>query len=364
MMADLKRTPLFEVYKKHGAKVVEFAGWELPVQFSGIKDEHLAVRERAGIFDVSHMGEIRIAGPGALEFIQAATPNDLQKIKKGGSQYSAFLNPEGGIIDDIFIYRLGDDDFMICVNAANADQDFEWLTGLPRSDCELINQSGEWAQLAVQGPCAPEIAARVLGGGVSAVRRFQAAALEFEGQKLWAARTGYTGEDGFELFAPPGLAVRLWESLLAAGRDCGLVPCGLGSRDTLRLEMGYPLHGHDISPDITPHEAGLSWIVSDTKDFVGREALERQMREGLKKKRTGLVMEEPGIARDGCRIIAPHGEGKVTSGTKTPSLENPVALGYVPAEDAAPGNLVEVEIRGRLKKARTAGWPFYKVKKF
>jgi len=363
-MSDLKRTPLFPVYGPLGGRLVDFGGWELPVQFAGIKAEHLAVRAQAGIFDVSHMGEVRVKGPGALAFLQRVTTNDVARLADGHSQYSGLLNPEGGFIDDLFVYRLAADHYFLCVNAGNTDADFAWLSAQPHPDCAVENESPAWAQVAVQGPAAVAIVDDLAGGTVAGVPRLGIKSARLEGIETMCARTGYTGEDGFEIFVPAASGVALWDALLAAGQGRGLLPCGLGARDTLRLEMGYPLHGHDISPTITPVEAELNWIVAMKKgEFIGRAAIERQQREGVSRKRVGLVMIDPGIPRDHFKVFAPHGEGVVTSGTKTPSLDAAIALAYVPVADAAAGTVVEVEIRGSRKKARVQKWPFYKAGK-
>jgi aminomethyltransferase len=359
-MSQLKRTPLFPVYEKYHGRVVEFAGWELPVQFSGINDEHLAVRRRAGIFDVSHMGEVFARGPGALAFLQRASMNDASRLPPGKAQYTALLNESGGIIDDIYIYCLTEREYLICVNAANADRDFAWLESLAHPDCELKNESAEWAQIAVQGPAAAGIVERAAGASIADIGRFHIGRARVGGVNVLPARSGYTGEDGFELFTPAAEAVKVWEALMDAGQDDGLVPCGLGARDTLRLEMGFPLHGHDITVETSPLEAGLErFLALDKPDFVGRAALVKQKKEGLGRRRAGMVMAEPGVPRDGHRIVAPHGEGRVTSGTKTPCLASAIAMGYVPVKDAAAGTEVEIEIRGRLKKARVEPLPFY-----
>jgi aminomethyltransferase len=358
-MPGLKRTPLFPLYEKHKARVVEFAGWEMPVTFTGIKHEHLAVRRRAGIFDVSHMGEISVRGPGAGSFLQRALSSDVSRVKKGRAQYGAILNRAGGIIDDVFIYRLGDEEYLLCVNASNADRDFQWLSALDRPRCELENQSNAWAQVAIQGPKAAGIMERASQADVKSISRLGIEPILVSGTEILAARTGYTGEDGFELFIPAERAVEVWEALVEAG-DEDLAPCGLGARDTLRLEMGYPLHGHDISSETTPIEADLEWITAmEKEDFVGRDALEKQMADGVETKRVGMVMEDSGVPRDGYRIIAPHGEGRVTSGTKTPCLAAAVAMGYVPVEDAKDGTGLMIEIRSKQRKAIVQKWPFY-----
>jgi aminomethyltransferase len=363
-MPVLKRTPLFEVYVRHTPRLIDFGGWELPVQFAGINEEHLAVRARAGIFDVSHMGELTVRGPGALAFLQRVTCNDVGKIAVRGAQYSAILNPDGGIIDDIFIYRLGPEDFFLCVNAANADRDYAWLAQAGGEGYTLKNESVAWAQVALQGPQAPAIYNAASGHDFLAIPRHNIVDVDFQGVPVLVARSGYTGEVGPEIFIPAAQAVKVWEALIAAGEQRGLVPAGLGARDTLRLEMGYPLHGHDIRPDTTPLEADLAWIVAlDKGDFIGRDALVRQQAQGIARQRVGMVMQDHGIPRDGYRIVAPHGEGKVTSGTKTPSVDQAIAMGYVPVADAAEGTIVEVDIRGKLKKARVAKPPFYRKAK-
>jgi aminomethyltransferase len=361
LMSELKRTPLFEVYRRHGARLVDFGGWELPVQFSGIKEEHLAVRNKAGIFDVSHMGEIRVSGQGAPAFIQYAATNDAARMERGGSLYSAILNESGGFIDDVFIYCMGEREFLLCVNAANARRDFEWLSSISHPECDVIDESDSWAQIAVQGPESAEIVGSAAGIDLSMLKRLHHAPLEIAGADVVAARTGYTGEDGFELFVPAGMAIEVWDALMEAGGPRGLLPCGLGARDTLRLEMGYPLHGHDITDEITPIEADLEWIVAMYKDdFVGREALAEFKKNGIARKRVGILMQEAGVPRDGYGIVAPHGEGRVTSGTKTPCLDSAIAMGYVPAGDAADGTRVQVEIRGKFKSAVVSKWPFYR----
>jgi glycine cleavage system T protein (aminomethyltransferase) len=360
-MTGLKQTPLFNVYKDTKARLVDFGGWELPVQFSGIKDEHLSVREKAGIFDVSHMGEIRVKGAGALNFIQRAACNDASRLSPGKSQYSALLNEKGGFVDDIFIYMLKEEDYLICVNASNTDTDYKWLCKMDQPDCEVKNESQNWAQIALQGPVATKIFHKISDLVQNSVDKLCIAKARVEGVDVLAARTGYTGEDGFEIFVPSEKAVTIWQTITDAGKSIGLVPCGLGARDTLRLEMGYPLHGHDISPDLTALEADLSWIVALSKDdFVGKKALLKQKNEGVTKKRVGFILDDPGIARDGYKIIASSGEGIVTSGTKTPCLEKAIGMGYVPVADSEDGSPIEIEIRGKLKKARVSKWPFYK----
>ena len=355
------RTPLYPVYARHGAKLILFGAWELPVQFSGIKEEHLAVRAAAGVFDVSHMGEVRLRGPGALAALQRLATNDAGRLEPYQGQYSALLDPHAGIIDDIIVYCLAPDDYLLCVNANNTETDLRWIQEQVRGEAEVVDESSTWAQIALQGPAAVAIMQNCTERP-EAIRRFTIMPRQVAGVAVLAARSGYTGEDGFELFIPASAAIAVWQALVEAGAGFGLKPCGLGARDTLRLEMGYPLHGHDISRDTTPLEAGLEWIVAWPKgDFIGREALLRQKQEGARKKRIGFVMEEPGIPRDGYPILVEgRGVGKVTSGTRTPSLPAAVGMGYVPVEFSQPGREIMVQIREQPRRARVAPWPFYR----
>ena len=314
-----KRTPLFPVYARHGAKLIPFGAWELPVQFTGIKEEHLAVRSAAGIFDVSHMGEVRVRGRGALSALQRITTNDAGRLKACSGQYSALLDSHAGIIDDIIVYCQEPNDYLLCVNANNAELDARWIKEQVGTQAKVLDESAAWAQIALQGPGSLEI----LGNCTDrpgAIQRFMLIPRQVAGVTVLAARTGYTGEDGFELFIPAEKAIAVWDALFRGGEGLGLKPCGLGARDTLRLEMGYPLHGHDISRETTPLEADLEWIVAwDKGDFIGRPALSRQKQEGVRKKRIGFRMEEPGIPRDGYPILVQgRAVGQVTSGTRTP----------------------------------------------
>jgi len=361
-LEGLKRTPLYPAYQD-SARLVDFAGWELPVYFAGIKEEHLAVREKAGIFDTSHMGELRILGPDAINFVQRVFCNDLMKIPDGKAQYGAFLNFEAGIIDDVIVYRISATELFICVNAANADKDFQWLLDQKSmAKIEILNQSGEYAQIAVQGPKAMTVFSRLFPDAEK-IGRFAFVQTEVLDQKCIIGRTGYTGEDGVEIFCPAEKAGRVWSALLEQGKPEGIQPCGLGARDTLRLEMGFPLHGHDISEQTTPLEADLAWIVGWGKNFIGKEVLEKQRVLGVGKKRIGLKMIDKGIARDGYPIKA-EGRviGKVTSGTKTPCLQNPIAMGYVETGFAEIGKELRVEIRGEDKKSQVVPLPFLREK--
>jgi aminomethyltransferase len=363
-LENAKRTPLFTAYKDSG-KIVDFAGWALPVTFKGVNAEHLAVREAAGMFDTSHMGEVRVKGPDAFAYAQKIFCNDLSKIPNGKAQYGELLNPNAGIIDDLIAYRMSETEIFFCVNAANADKDFKWMKSQKAGEkIEIINQSEAYAQIAVQGPKAAAILNKLLPGISDKVGTFFFAQETLLGEKSIIARTGYTGEDGFEIFYPAGSAVKLWNGLLEAGKPEGLEPCGLGARDTLRLEMGYPLHGHDISEDTTPLEAGLGWTLGWNKNFIGKEKLEQQKAAGVTKKRVGMEMIDRGIARDGYPVKA-EGKviGKVTSGTKTPCLDKAIAVAYVETRFAGLGQELFVEIRSEDKKAVVVKMPFYKKAK-
>jgi aminomethyltransferase len=335
----LRRTPLFERHAALGARLVPFAGWEMPVQYSGITAEHHAVRTRAGVFDVSHMGELHIAGDSARDYLQARLSNDLDRIDVGEAQYTLLTNDRGGIVDDLIVYRLGADDYLLVVNAANVDSDHAALS-------ELEDVSGDWAYLAVQGPEALER----LGLEVEpfSVRE----EVEVLGVRCLVAGTGYTGERGCELGCAPDDAVALWDGIL----ERGVQPCGLGARDTLRLEVCYPLHGNDITPDRTPIEAGLGWACALDKDFTGVEVLRRQKQEGPAEKLAAFIMEDPGIPRAGMPIAE---GGVVTSGTLSPMLDVGIGLGYVPAALAEVGSEVTLDLRGRPRRARIVRKPFY-----
>jgi aminomethyltransferase len=358
------RTPLYDAHVRAGARLVEFAGWEMPVQYAGILDEHAAVRERAGLFDVSHMGEIVFRGPKALEALQRAFTNDLAKCADGQAQYGCLCKDDGGIVDDVVVYRRAADDLLVCVNASNRTKDFEWLRGRAFG-AEVTNESDDWAQIALQGPLAVQILQRLTGVRLSTVGTYRFTQGEVAGVPCIVARTGYTGEDGFELFCPPSEATRLWDALLDAGGPDGVRPCGLGARDSLRLEMAYRLYGSDMDEQTTPLEAGLAWVVKlDKGEFSGREALRRQKEAGLSRKLVGFTLTEPGIARHGYPVLQDgKAVGTVTSGTKSPSLGIPIGLAYVPTALAAEGSAFHVEIRGRPAAARVVKTPFHSKSK-
>ena len=358
----LKRTPIYSAHRRAGAKLVDFAGWEMPVQYQGVIDEHLAVRSRAGLFDVSHMGEIEVRGAGALEFCQALTANDVARLQIFQAQYNLLLNERGGVVDDVIVYRVKADAYFICVNASNCDKDFAWLRERASGGVEVENQSALYGQLALQGPAAVKILARLTAQRLDEIPSFHFAFADVAAIRCMIARTGYTGEDGFELYCHSAQAERLWKVLLEAGAPEGLVAVGLGARDTLRLEKGYPLYGHELDETTTPLEAGLDWVAKLAKPmFLGREVLLKQKAEGIARKLIGLELMEPGIARRDYQLFK-HGRnvGRVTSGTLSPSLKKAIALAYVASAEAVLGNVIDVEIRRRTVPARVVALPFYR----
>ena len=358
------KTPLHGRHVALGAKMAPFAGWEMPVQYAGITEEHLAVRQAAGLFDVSHMGEIEVAGTDALAAVQRLSTNDAGRLEIGQAQYSALATPEGTFVDDLLVYRLADDHFLLVVNAANTAAGYRWIQdGIADiGDAVAVNTSSRYALLAVQGPRALDVAQSLTDMDLAAIRHYRFATGEVAGLRATVSRTGYTGEDGFEIFVAPQVAERLWTALLSAGRPHGLQPAGLGARDTLRLEAAMRLSGRDIDRTTTVLEAGLGWIVGWRKPaFIGRDALLRQREAGVDRKLVGFEMAGPGIARHGYAVHAGGGRvGVVTSGTRTPSVGKAIGLAYVPAAGAAPGTEYEVDVRGRRVPARVVPLPFYK----
>ncbi|HKQ61452.1 MAG TPA: glycine cleavage system aminomethyltransferase GcvT [Candidatus Polarisedimenticolaceae bacterium] len=363
MTADGGRpTPLHELHLAAGARMVDFAGWHMPVQYAGVIEEHLAVRSAAGLFDVSHMGEVRVSGPHAPDYLQAITPNDVARLTPGRAHYNALTTPAGTFIDDLLVYRLGEREFMLVLNAANTAKDIAWLQQqAARFDVRVEPVSEQWALLALQGPRARAILARRLDG-LDALRYYGFAEREVAGASWIVSRTGYTGEDGFEIYLPPDAAPRLWTELLEAGRADGLQPIGLGARDTLRLEAKMALYGNDIDDTTTVLEADLGWIVKlDKGEFVGRDVLARQAREGVARRLVGFEMLGRAIARHGYAAHAAGREvGRVTSGSPAPFLKKNIGLVYLPSELAAEGTPFEVDVRGRREPARVVPTPFYK----
>jgi aminomethyltransferase len=352
------RTPLYDKHLEASGRMVEFAGFDMPVQYSGILQEHAAVRENVGMFDVSHMGEITLDGPRALETAQRLVTNDLSKCKDGQAQYSALCNEKGGVIDDIIVYRFSPERLFICVNASGRTKDFDWMRAHAGEGVAVGQRSDDWAQIAIQGPNAPRLVdslcePRVLDLGYYHFREATVAGV----RGCIVARTGYTGEDGFEVFVPPSGAAPLWDTL----REKGVVPCGLGARDSLRLEVAYRLYGNDMDEEHTPLEAGLGWIVKLDKPggFIGSDALIRQKQEGLRRKLAGFKLTGKGIARHGYPVLKDgQRAGEVTSGTMSPVLQEAIGLAYLPAGAAKEGSTFEVEIRGKPVAAQVVKTPF------
>jgi aminomethyltransferase len=363
----MKRTPLHEAHVALHAKLVDFAGWEMPLQYTGVVDEYHAVRTAAGLFDVSHMGRISVSGPGALSFLQRVTTNNVAKLAVFDSHYSMVCNPTGGIKDDIFVYRIGASDFLLCVNASNREKVVGWLreqlSGV--NDVKLQDQSAELAQVALQGPAAPSILADLLSG-LDRMKPRRCLEASLLGVPSLVARTGYTGEPGYELYVPAGGAPRIWNELLARGRSAGLKPAGLGSRDLLRLEMAYLLYGNDIREDTSPLEAGVAWVVDLHKsDFIGRDRLVQQHKQGVSRRLVAFELTEKAVPRQGFKILG-NGRwdgqviGEVTSGNLSPLLQKGIGLGYVPPEAAAVGSTIVIDIRGKLAPATIVKPPFYR----
>jgi aminomethyltransferase len=355
----LKKTPLNAIERELGGKMVDFGGWDLPVQFSGILDEHAAVRQRAGIFDVSHMGELTVKGPAALDLLQSATCNDVSKLEDGRAQYNGLLYPTGGFVDDILIYRNAPDDYFVVVNASNTDKDYDWIADLAKEkDVEVRNVSADYAQLALQGPEAERILQPMTDVDLAPMKYYRFAAGRVDGVPAIVSRTGYTGEHGFEIYVAPEHGPAIFGKLVLQG----VTPCGLGARDTLRLEAKMALYGNDIDHSTTPLEADLGWIVKiDKGDFLGRDVLQREKSEGPARKLVGFEMIDRGIGRHGYPIVDGSGEiGVVTSGTHSPTLKKAIGLAYLPTDRSTPGTEFSILIRGRETRARVVPTPFYK----
>jgi aminomethyltransferase len=353
---DLRRTPLYEQHVELGAKLVPFAGWEMPVQYEGVREEHAAVRTHAGAFDVSHMGQVEAEGPGALAFLQRVLSNDVAAIGLGGAQYSCLCAEDGGVLDDLFAYRLGGDRYLIVTNSANHGSDLAWLGRWSRGvDVAVRDVADRYAMLAVQGPHARAIASRALG--VELPARMRVAAARVGDRPALVCGTGYTGEDGVELLLDPEIAPAIWAELL----DAGVVPCGLGARDTLRLEVCFHLHGNDLTPERNPIEAGLGWCCREATGFVGAEAVARARAEGTAERLVPFKIEGPGIPRQGNPVmLGSERVGTVSSGSFSPSLEVGIGMAYLKSDLAEPGVEVEIDVRGKRRPARIATKPLYR----
>lgn len=358
----LKQTPLNGVHRALGARMVDFGGWDMPVQYSSILDEHHAVRTAVGLFDVSHMGEIEIKGPEALALVNWVSTNDAARLHDGQAHYSGLLYEHGGFVDDILVHRVSGAHFFLCVNASNQDKDYEHIAAQNRWRCTVANNGARYAQLAIQGPKALPVLQRLTRADLGGIRYYWFADGEVLGRPARIARTGYTGEDGFEIYVAPESAGACWNALLDAGAESGIKPCGLGARNTLRMEAGMALYGHEIDASITPLEAGLGWIVKFDKDgFLGRARLEQQKAAGVKRKLIGFEMRGRGIGRDGYEVrVAGEPAGWVTSGGPSPTLNKNIGMCYLPAHLAQPGLSIEIVVRNQPVEAVTVPIPFYK----
>lgn len=357
----MKKTPLFDEHVKLGARMVEFAGWQMPIQYKGLREEHQGVRQHVGLFDVSHMGEVRFKGPKALETLQWLTTNDVAKLNINEAQYSLLPNDQGGLVDDIIIYCIAPNaDYLVCVNAANKDKDLEWMLKNNKG-ADITDESSKWAQIAVQGPNALALLKDVFQMNFNSTKPFTFDSVSFEGQQTFIAFTGYTGEKGAEIFVKAAYAASLWTQLLKQGAKFEVQPIGLGARDTLRTEMKYSLYGHEIDDTSNPYEAGLGWVIkADKKDFIGKELILKHKAAGLKRKLIGFKMLEKGIPREGYSLFSFDNKeiGRVTSGTHSPSLDEPIGIGYVATGFEAEGTEFFVDIRGRKVKAKVCKTPF------
>jgi aminomethyltransferase len=362
--ASLKRTPLNARHRALGARMVPFAGWDMPIEYAGVTDEHLAVRTRAGVFDVSHIGEIEIAGGNALDAIQLISSNDATRLQVGQAHYSALTTPDGTFVDDMLVYRMAPNHFMLVVNASNIEKDYNWIAGQIREigNVAAVDASSRYALIAIQGPAASEVLQPLTGVELAQVKYYWFAHGEVANARATVSRTGYTGEDGYEIFVPPNMADRVWQALLEAGRPANVLPCGLAARDTLRLEAAMRLYGNDIDETTSVLEADLGWTVGWKKpSFIGHERLREQKANGVTRKLVGFEMIDRGIARHGHRIVR-DGEpvGVVTSGTQTPFLKKAIGMAYLPIEMTSPDTVFDIDIRGRLGRAQVVPLPFYK----
>ncbi|HUO33441.1 MAG TPA: glycine cleavage system aminomethyltransferase GcvT [Candidatus Acidoferrum sp.] len=362
--AELRKTSLNTVHRHLGAKMVNFGGWDMPLEYTGILSEHEAVRTRVGLFDVSHMGEIEIRGPEALALVQWVSCNDASKLSIGQAHYSGLMTPQGTFVDDLLVHKLAEDHYLLCVNAANQDDDFAHIRKHNRFKAHLENAGPRYSQLAIQGPRALDILQSLTPISLAPIRYYHFVFGKVSGVDALIARTGYTGEDGFEVYFRPAHSEKLWSEILNAGKSAGILPCGLGARNTLRLEAGMCLYGNEIDTTTTPLEAGLGWICKlDKGEFLGSDVLRQQKHAGLSRKLAGFEMLDKRIGRDGYPVFVGGKEaGRVTSGCPAPHLKKNIGMAYVPPAVSAPGAEIEISIRGSLVPARTVPLPFYKRK--
>lgn len=360
--AEPKKTPLFETHQKLGAKLVDFHGWMMPIQYEGIVKEHHAVRERVGLFDISHMGEIRVRGKDALSFLQKIMTNDLSKLQAGQCLYSPMCKSDGGIVDDTVTYKFAGDNYLVVVNASNIDQDANWFVNNKTGDVSIENESDATGLLAVQGPKSVDVFKAAFGKDLESIDYYHFIETELDGVPLVVSRTGYTGEKGVEIFCPADKVVPLWEKIMEKGKPFGIAPIGLGARDTLRLEMKFALYGNDITSETNPLEAGLRWTVSFEKgDFIGRDALLKAKDKGLKRRLVCFQLEEPGVARHGFEVWNDsHQIGEVTSGTVSPVLGKSIGLAYVETGYGKPGSAIKIAVRQKKLNAKVVQPPFVK----
>jgi aminomethyltransferase len=364
----LKKTPLNEVHRTLGGKMVDFGGWDMPVQYkAGVIEEHMATRTRAGLFDVSHMGEIWVEGRDAIPFVNRITTNDVTKLVDGQAHYSTLTNENGGVVDDLLVYRFNDEKLLLVVNASTTDKDWAWITSHKGEDDDLAltNASVSYCQIAIQGPKAIGILQKLTDTNLDEIKYYHFTIGHVDGVESIISRTGYTGEDGFEVYAPAENAQQLWEKMLETGAEEGILPCGLAARNTLRLESAMSLYGHELGDDITPLEANLGWITKLQKgDFVGRDKIAELKEKGIKRKLVGFEMREPGIARDGYDVYVEDDKvGTVTSGSPAPFLKKNIGLAFVPPEFANVGQELRIDVRGKRLAAEVVPTPFYKRQK-
>ncbi|MXV38183.1 glycine cleavage system aminomethyltransferase GcvT [Flavobacteriaceae bacterium Ap0902] len=357
----MKKTAFNQIHKDLGAKMVEFAGYEMPVQYSGVKQEHMAVRENIGLFDVSHMGQFRVKGADAEKFLQGITSNDISKIKINQAQYSCFPNPKGGIKDDLIIYKVQEDEFLLVVNAGCLDKDWAWVNEKKEGEVEIINESDDTSLLAIQGPKTVEAMQSLTDVKLDEIKFYHFVVDTFAGvENVLISATGYTGSGGFEIYFPNDAADKMWNAVMQAGKDFGIEPCGLASRDTLRLEKGFCLYGNDINENTTPLEAGLGWITKLDTDFIGSDVLKKQKEEGIKRKLIAFKMVDRGIPRQHYKLVDAEGTeiGEVTSGTQSPVLKEGIGLGYVSMGHHKIGTEIYVQVRKNNLKAEVVKLPF------
>ncbi len=368
---NLKQTPLNATHRELGGRMVDFGGWDMPVQYpAGVIEEHMRCRTRSGLFDVSHMGEIWVHGPDAIAFVNRLTTNDVTKLVDGQAHYSALTRENGGVVDDLLVYRFGGEKLLLVVNAGTTEKDWEWISSHKKDsdNVSLKNASAEYCQIAIQGPEAVGILQQLTETDLSAIKYYHFEEGRVDGVDAIISRTGYTGEDGFEVYAAPEFAEQLWKKILSTakyGSPDGILPCGLAARNTLRLESAMSLYGHELGDDITPLEAGLGWITKLQKgEFIGSAALAEQKETGLTRKIVGFEMTEPGIARDGFEVFV-DGEkvGRVTSGSPAPFLKKNIGLAFLPPQFANAGQEIKIEVRGKLINAKVVPTPFYKRQK-